>query len=247
MIQNIPKTILRAACLSGLCAAFSVASLSGQVVTTANDGAWIRNDSTAQSGGTDILATGTLNNSTTLRSLVTFNLPAAGSSAIPSNAGVWFYMDRDDIDDLPGLQTINLHLLAQDVERVVVDNNNQWPNWLEYSAGNAWNTPGGDFDPTPLASVEIDMNTAGAGTTFTFQSSALTQALQTAADGSGTISFALDMPGLNQAAYDQRAIVWVQGQTGSNPPTIIPEPSTYAAIFGGLALLGMLLRRRMRK
>jgi hypothetical protein len=29
--------------------------------------------------------------------------------------------------------------------------------------------------------------------------------------------------------------------------TLIPEPSTYAAIFGGLALIGLLIRRRMRR
>ena len=240
MLQKIPSTILRPAWLCLSCAVFSLGSLSGQSINiTAQEGAWIRDDNTSQSGGTDILATGTLGDDTTLRSLVTFNLPAAGSSAIPSNAGVWFYMDRDDFNGLPGLQTINLHLLDQDVIHGET-------TWLEYSDGNAWNTPGGDFDATPLASVEIDMNIAGEGTTFTFQSPALTQALQTAADGTGTISFALDTPGLSGPAYEQRAIVWVQGQTGSNPPTIIPEPSTYAAIFGVAALAVLLVRRRRR-
>lgn len=240
MIGNTPEFPYRAALLTGFCALISTASLSGQTISPPTDGVWVRDDNPSQSGGTNILATGTLDASTTLRSFVTFTLPAAGSSAIPSNAGVWFYMDRDDFNGTPGLQTIDLHLLDQDVIHGET-------TWEEYSTGNPWNTPGGDLSATPLASVQIDMNTAGEGTTFTFASTDLTQALQTAADGSGTISFALNTPGLNGGGYPDRAIVWVQGQDGTNPPAIVPEPSTFALIFGGLALLGVMGRRRTRR
>lgn len=233
MIHNVPKTILRTACLSGLCAAFSLASLSGQVIDV-EESTWIRSDNTSFNDDGDAIAIGGLAGPHALRALLRFDLSGETSA---TEATLKLTGRFNNPDGSFGPTTLDLFLLDTDFDRDTV-------SWLESSAGNTWTNPGGDFGATPLASAAINMGVFDADDPLEFQSAALLSAVEDALGG--TLALIVRGPALETA--DARNIAWIQGPDMQGLPTlVIPEPSTYAAIFGGLALAGMLLRRRMRK
>lgn len=255
---------LFAATLSGILG-FSATAALGQVSITAPGQIYTQNFDTLASSGS-----GTWANNSTLTGWHLFNSAnmaitnyTAGTGA--TNAGAFYSFGTSGSSEraLGGVGSNNfsgwIALGLTNTTSAALDGfslsfvGEQWRNGgntaaqsmtLEYGYGASfasvsWTAPGGSFDwASPVASATaaaVDGNTAGL-----------------VADRGGSVT------GANWAAGDTLWIRWTETNNAGNDHglaidnvsvtagTVIPEPSTYAMIFGGLTL-GLVALRRYRR
>lgn len=167
---------------------------------------FIRSDNPEHAGVDEgrIAATGTLGEDTALRTIMGFDLTGFEPMTVPG-AYLRLYSDRSDYqEESPGVQTVELYRLTSPA---VPDET----SWLNQSEGTPWVNEGGDFEETPLVTVEVDFDTHDAGDFIDFESEALTAAIQDAVDNNEVLFLILVAPGLEFDAWDYRALYWVEG------------------------------------
>ena len=118
--------------------------------------------------------------------------------------------------------------------------------WNEYSSGNAWTTPGGDFDNTLWAHFGMPATPSWVSVDVT----SLVQAMLGA--GQSTATFIMLSDNATTGQFHTREYTPYGGSLGDYASTLtitdpIPEPGTTLLIGTGIAgVLGYLRRRRMR-
>ncbi|MCC5849063.1 MAG: DNRLRE domain-containing protein [Verrucomicrobia bacterium] len=117
--------------------------------------------------------------------------------------------------------------------------------WDQYSSGNDWDTPGGDFGSTLLSSVNTSGSTS-TGDTFTFSNTPeFISAAQAAYENSRPFQFILVSN--DETARDLMRIVSNAGSESDRPlltVTAIPEPGTLVLL--GIALGTLVIFRRRK-
>ncbi|MEX0744189.1 MAG: DNRLRE domain-containing protein, partial [Phycisphaeraceae bacterium] len=115
-------------------------------------------------------------------------------------------------------ETISFYLLDQDVDTSSV-------TWEQYSSGNAWDTPGGDFDPGLVVSTTITKTSTLYGVWFDFD---VRDLIQAAVDDERTVANLL-------MVADSETISW-RSDSADTYPTLttesqaIPEPASIALL-----------------
>lgn len=226
----------------------SVASAATLTLTTTAD-TFVRADSPSSvAGGTAAeLLVGQLSGTQAMHGLLTFDL-----SSIPVNAtidSVSLVLKQSSEDGSSAVTTVTLNLYQ--LTEAFVESQASWNN---RATGTAWATAGGTFDSTVLSSASLRTRPSQAPVLTlpvdqTWAStSGFVAAVQSAADGSNSISFLLKDADESNAA---RELIKFFGKEGTTSPQLIvnytsaiPEPSTVAFLSGVIVLVGAIGFRR---
>ncbi|WP_309380808.1 DNRLRE domain-containing protein [Cerasicoccus frondis] len=165
----------------------------------------------------------------------------AGATINSVTLGVY---ETTDAGSASSAVQFNLHELTQSFVESEV-------SWDNYSTGNAWTTPGGDYDSTILSSLTVNPNTTSGMQTFATSSDFVT-IVQSALDGSQTLNLLLKLNDTDEAGSSRYLFRFRTDNfgTAADRPmltidyTAIPEPaSTAFLVMGGIGLFA--LRRRL--
>lgn len=212
---------------------------------------YVREDNTATVAGataTELLV-GQLSATQAFHGLMTFDLGTVPDNVTIDSVSLVLRQQTEDTSSSVTTLTINLHLVTESFV-------NSQTSWANRETGVAWTTAGGTFDSTVLSSVSLTTRPSQVSQTLpidaTWGSTAsLVGALQSAANAnSASISFLLK--DANEDDAGRQLIRFASGEGSFTPELIInytsaiPEPSSAALLFGGIALAATARRRRTR-
>ena len=185
-----------------------------------------------------------------MRTVLGFNVSYLSADDVVTEATLRMVVDSTQGSNLG---TLELHaLLPGDGGETMIESQ---LNWNKRTSGVAWTTPGGDIDPTVLASVNIgNPSSLASGDVITFESSAALVALvQAALDNNTPLELIIIAPDAEAGATNS-FIRWRSDDFGSTTDQLISRPllsvsvlvPTPAALPAGLMLLTFCVARRRR-